>query len=308
MVRARRLIGAAFAALMLVGCSEPVAEHAGNPDSLWTIERWKAEGTSAVLIDVSRDAAYAEGHLPGAHQLWRTDIESTEYPYSGMAASRAQLSFLMDSLGVAPGQQVVIYDGVGGCDAARLWWLLRLYGHPQVALLDGGARAWTLGGDALSVVTPVPGAPVGFEFVGEPDASLLANVEDVRNAAAQGVVLLDTRTDDEYTGRRMKSGAVRAGRIPQSLHYNWGNAVDLTGSGCMKSVADLKWDLTSAGVQPDAQIITYCHTGVRSAHTTFVLRELLGYEHVSNYDGSWTQWSHFEELPIVADQPVNPAL
>ncbi len=308
MVRTRRLIGAAFAALLWVGCSEPVEEHRGNPDSLWSIERWKAEGASAVLIDVSRDASYAEGHLPGAHQLWRTDIESTEYPYSGMAASREHLISLMDSMGVAPGQQVVIYDGVGGCDAARLWWLLKLYGHPKVALLDGGARAWTLGGDALSVQPPVPGASAGFQFVGEPDASLLASVEDVRNAALEGVVLLDTRTDDEHTGRRMKSGAVRAGRIPQSLHYNWGNAVDLNGSGCMKSVADLEWDLTAVGVQFDAPIITYCHTGVRSAHTTFVLRELLGYERVANYDGSWTEWSHFDDLPIAADQPVNPAL
>lgn len=291
-----------------MACSAPVAEQRGHPDSLWSIERWKAEGTTAVLIDVSRDAAYAEGHLPGAHQIWRTDIESTDFDYGGMAASQARMAALMDSLGVAPGQQIVIYDGVGGCDAARLWWLLKLYGHPQVALLDGGARTWTLGGDALSTESPAPGPRSGFRFVGVPDASLLAGVDDVRNAASQGVVLLDTRTDDEHTGRRMKSGAVRAGRIPQSLHYNWGNAVDLNGTGCIKSLADLEWDLRTAGIEFDAPIITYCHTGVRSAHTTFVLRELLGYEHVANYDGSWTEWSHFKDLPIVADQPVNPAL
>lgn len=308
MVRARRLIGTAIAASLLLGCSELAEERTPHSDSLWSIERWKAEGTAAVLIDVSRDADYAQGHLPDAHQLWRTDIESTDYPYGGMAASREHLLELMDSLGVAPGQQVVLYDGVGGCDAARLWWLLKLFGHPKVALLDGGARAWTLGGDALSVEVPSPGPSSGFQFVGQPDASLLATVDDVQKAAGEGAVLLDTRTEDEHTGRRMKSGAVRAGRIPQSLHYNWGNAVDLTGSGCLKAVSDLEWDLKTAGIEFDAPIITYCHTGVRSAHTTFVLRELLGYELVSNYDGSWTEWSHFEELPIVADQPVNPAL
>ena len=310
MVRARRLIPLLFvASVALSSCdSAPVAEPAGPSNSLWSIERWKAEGHDAVLVDVSRDAQYAEGHLPGAHQIWRTDIESTEYPFGGMAASREVVAELLDSLGVKTGQQVVVYDGVGGCDAARFWWLLNLHGHPQVALLDGGARAWQLGGDSLSKQTPVPSPRTGFAYSSAPDLTLLASASEVREASANGVLVLDTRTDDEFTGRRLKSGAARAGRIPMSIHYNWGNAVDLNGSGCIKSTADLAWDLGQIGVDLNEPIITYCHTGVRSAHTTFVLRELLGARNVRNYDGSWTEWSHLEDLPIVADQPLNPAL
>lgn len=297
----------AVVALGIGGCATSPAPEAGS-DALWSIERWKAEGAGAVLIDVRKDADYASGHLPGARQIWRNDIESTAYPYGGMAADAERMQAVMDSLGVRPGQRIVVYDGVGGCDAARLWWLLQVYGHDEVVLLDGGPKAWLHGGDALETSLPEAPARSGFQFTSAPEPELLATVTDVQAAAANGVTLIDTRTSDEHSGRRMKRGAVRAGRIPQSVHYNWGNAVDLNGISTMKSVNDLRWDLEQAGVDVNAPLITYCHTGVRSAHTTFVLRELLGATNVSNYDGSWTEWSHLEHLPLVADQPVNPAL
>lgn len=255
-----------------------------------------------------RDADYVEGHLPGARQLWRDDVESADYPYGGMVASRERVAEVLDSLGIQPGQNVVIYDGVGGCDAARLWWVMRLYGHEEVALLDGGPQAWQHSGSALETTLPEPAARGRFSFAHEPDMTLLATLDDVQHAVQRGVKLVDTRTDDEFSGRRQKNGAARAGRIPESAHFNWGNAVDLNGLGTMKSVQDLKWDLQQAGVDFERPVITYCHTGVRSAHTTFVLREVLGFDRVANYDGSWTEWSHFEELPLVVDQPLNPAL
>lgn len=307
MVRIGRLTGwLALCGLSAWGCSTPT--HEAGSDALWSIERWKAEGTGAVLIDVRKEADYAAGHLPGAHQVWRNDIESPDYPYGGMAASAERMREVLDSLGVQTGQQVVVYDGVGGCDAARFWWLLQLYGHDAVALMDGGPKAWVHGGDALDTAEPPVPKRSGFAFASAPEPNLLATVADVQSAAAQGITLVDTRTADEHTGRRMKRGAVRAGRIPQSAHYNWGNAVDLNGISTLKSVADVRWDLQQAGIDLNAPLITYCHTGVRSAHTTFVLRELIGIEEVANYDGSWTEWSHMDELPIVADQPVNPAL
>lgn len=291
-----------------MGCAGTNGPDAGQPEALWSVARWKAEGRDAVLIGVCREADYARGHLPGAHRIWRTDIESRDYPYGGMAAPAEAVRALLDSIGLRSGQQVVVYDDVGGCDAARLWWLLRFYGHEQVALLDGGPNTWVQDGEALTTAVPVAGPATGFSFDGVRDLSLLASVEDVQHAAENGVLLLDTRTEDEHTGRRKKPGAARAGRIPNSLHYNWGNAVDLEGSGRIKSTADLAWDLRQAGLDFESPVITYCHTGVRSAHTTFVLREILGFPSASNYDGSWTEWSHLPALPAESDLPLNPAL
>lgn len=310
MVRTGRLILVLVAVAFGLGCSESAPEQplTVNPESLWSIERWKAEGADAVLIDVRKASDFLEGHLPGARQIWRDDLESTDYPYGGMAASREQLTRLMDSLGVKPGQQVVVYDGVGGCDAARLWWLLSLNGHVPVALLDGGPIAWTAGGNGLETKAPDAPAPSGFHFCCKPKTPLLATMRDVQNAASNGTTLLDTRSDDEYTGRRLKKGAARAGRIPMSLHYDWGNAVDLGGLGTMKSRQDLEWDLKQAGINFESPIITYCHSGVRSAHTTFVLTEVLGFTQVANYDGSWTEWSHMDQLPSASDVPVDSSL
>lgn len=314
MVRTRRLNAwTAVVAASLISCTGPlpdsvVASVEHKTDALWSIKRWKIEGGQAALIDVRRQEDFKAGHLPGAHQIWRTDMESKAFPYAGMAASKEVMLHLLDSLGIETGQQVVVYDGAGGCNAARLWWLLNLYGHAPVALLDGGPQAWQALGNALEVGQVEAPTPTGFQFCCKPKSNLLATQEDVKNAASNGTLILDTRTDDEYSGRRMKNGATRAGRIPGSLQFNWGNAVNLNDLGTIKSTQDLTWDFQEAGIDFTQPIITYCHTGVRSAHTTFVLRNVLGFNQVSNYDGSWSEWSFSEELPLEADEPVNPEL
>lgn len=316
MVRAGRIIGVLIAVALLASCAEETpqaeiatdtveqiidqaAEYVGT--ELFSIEDWLALDDSAhrVLIDLRKPDEFVLGHIPGAKRVWRDDIQSVNYPYGGMAAEPEIITSLLDSLGVTPSSQVYIYDAKGGCDAARLWWLMKVYGHDQVYLLDGGWQAWQLLATDLVVNDDPAKAGDAYTFPTPADSTMVATLEEVQRAMEDpDIVLLDTRSTEEFTGVFMKPGAVRAGHIPGAVHFDWGNAVQMDSDWKVKSRKDLTAMLADLGVTADTRIITYCHTGVRSAHTTFVLRELLGFANVQNYDGSWTEWSHLAELPI----------
>lgn len=299
------LAACAWFFLMLMGCGEAGSDgtadsgalQIAHPASLWSIEQLAAATDPPLLIDVRKPADYAMGHIPGARQIWRSDftVEVDGGPalgrYGGMACSPEDLAALMDSLGARPSGQILLCDGVGGCDAARVWWLLRLYGHKEVALLDGGLPAWEASGRSASMDAPPLPSPGGFAYTSTPQPELLVTLEDVEAARAAGDVLLDTRSLAEFSGAQHKSGAARPGHIPGAVHYDWGNAVDMGGVGCLKPLKDIVHDLGNLGIRPETPVITYCHSGVRSAHTAFVLREVLGYPNVRNYDGSWTEYS-----------------
>lgn len=290
--------------LLVVGCGiqpsppEGAAEQIAHPGSLWSIAQLAQADQNVLILDIRKSDDYARGHIPNARQLWRSaftiEVDGGESlgRYGGMACSRNEMSNLLDSLGAREKQQIVVYDGVGGCDAARVWWMLRLYGHREVALLDGGVPAWEAAGKAVSVETDSAPQRHGFAFGHKGQNELLVTMEEVDLARTDGqTILLDTRSASEYHGEMKKRGAMRAGRIPGSAHYDWGNAVNLEGLGEMKPLKDLIYDLAQRDIRPDTHVITYCHSGVRSAHTTFVLREILGYTHVRNYDGSWMEYS-----------------
>ncbi len=120
-------------------------------------------------------------------------------------------------------------------------------------------------------------------------------------ASNKNNIILDTRNIDEFTGKRQKSGAYKGGRIPKSVLIDWAEAIDYEGSKKFKSFEELEKIYSRMGVSKNDPVITYCHSGVRSAHTTFVLTELLGYKNVKNYDGSWVEWSYFDNLPFEYD-------
>ncbi len=272
-----------------------------HPESLITLVQWESSQGDKLLVDVRPDSLFALGHWAGARQVWRDDLSlplSASGGLEGMALDREGFRALLDSLGATAQTQIAVCDGVGGCDAARFWWLCRLYGHDAVALLDGP-------GPSATAVPPVP-APAPqrrrYQYPGPGDPSLLASLSDV---AAGRSILLDGRTQDEFSGLTRKSGAAHAGRIPGSLHWDWGRAVDLAGDGRIRPITQLRNELTQLGITDTTPVITYCHSGVRSAHTTFVLREILGHRNVANYDGSWVEWSHAHPtdaaLPARAD-------
>lgn len=254
------------------------------------------------IIDFRKKTNYLEGHIPNAIQIWRSDIEDTSFPYKGMMASRTQIEQLFSKLGIKSRDTLVIYDDMASCDAARLWWVLKCYGFDQVTLLDGGIKAWLAANEPLSKTHPNY-EKTAFKLPLTRGLKYHIDRQNLSNLLKDSlpVFVLDTRTSDEYSGKRQKPGATKGGRIPNSELFDWSQAVDLNGSQKFKSIPELKTLYGKLNIQEDANIITYCHSGVRSAHTTFVLTELLGYENVRNYDGSWSEWSHFDEMPFEKD-------
>ena len=252
------------------------------------------------IVDFRKPGVYAKEHIPGALNIWRTDIESPSYPYKGMMASKQQLENLFSSLGIKSGQTLIVYDDIGLCDAARLWWVLQNYGYTNVRLLHGGIAAWkTAKGTVTNTETPIKTSH--FKLPENSPFNYYASKEEVLKAINKNHLLIDTRTLDEFTGKMHKKDAFKGGRIPTSKRVDWAEAIAYATTKKMKSKKDLEQIYSRLTSSKNDSIIVYCHSGVRSAHTTFVLTQLLVYKQVKNYDGSWVEWSHFKELPFKQD-------
>lgn len=257
------------------------------------------------LFEVSKREKYAEGHIPGASHIWRPDYASKEYNYDGMRASREEMENLLSEKGVHPDDLILIYDVKGSCDALRFGFLLEMYGHPNFRVINGGKRAWKEANFELSSEVPEPKERTDFKFSNKNNEFKLASLKEVEEAINDpSVILLDTREAEEFKGEpyinkgklySFKKGAFAAGCIPSAIHLNWSDAVELHTDHRFKCLKDLKYNYEKAGITPDKEIIVYCQSGVRSAHTTFVLSEILGYPNVKNYDGSWIEWSYFHK-------------
>jgi len=292
---------------LLVGCQQQakdaLVDVVGTAQGLvepTELKGWIDAGSSVFIMDVRPIASYKQGHIPGSFQLWRNAYTRNDLPYSGMAIQREYFRKLLDSLGLRAEHHVVVYDDRGGCDAARVWWLLNVYGHKSVSLLNGGIPHWRSKQYPVALEW-VGTSPSGYTFPDQVDSCLVATLDDVKG---QHGILLDTRSEMEHSGAEMKEGAFRAGCIPGSILFDWGNAVDFDKAQCLKDPAHLRQQLEALGIHQDDPVITYCHSGVRSAHTTFVLSQVLGMKNVRNYDGSWTEWSYHNELPIERDSSI----
>ena len=253
------------------------------------------------IIDFRQRADFETGHIPGAVQMWRSDIEAVESEVPGMMASRKSMEELLSGLGITNEDTLVIYDDQACVNAARLWWVLHVYGFDKVRLLNGGLQSWELA-DAPLTLQSEENTPGKFEFAGPGNASLRIESDSVQAALRRpGQVLLDVRTTDEYSGKRQKAESRAAGRIPGSLHIDWADAVYYNGNRKFRAVEELERIYNKIPEDRNTPIITYCHSGVRSAHSTFVLTQLLGYRQVQNYDGSWLEWSSLEGAPVEKD-------
>lgn len=255
------------------------------------------------IVDFRKKEDYSKGHIPKALNIWRSDLEDKTYPYRGMAPQKEAVETLFSRLGISNQDTIIVYDNKGSSDAARLWWVLKNYDFEAVQILNGGLLAWeaiegAIGTEAVSL------KPTKFVFSSDTPFQLLANKEQVLAAISSDrhrAIIVDARTADEYSGKKIKEGAAKAGRIPKSIHIDWEEAIDNEGTKKFKPFPELKKIYDKMGASKSDPIIVYCHTGGRSSHTTFVLTQLLGYENVSNYDGSWTEWSQFDNLPFEKD-------
>lgn len=252
------------------------------------------------IIDLSHPKVYAKNHIKNALNIWRSDIEDTSYEYGGMKASKQQLEILFSNLGITNSDTLLLYDDKGLCEAARFWWVLQSYGFTNIKMLNGGITTWTNNGNSLT--TEIPDlAKSNFVFQNNETDKLSINMKQVLLASNTKAIIIDTRTPNEFMGKTIKNGAFKAGRIPNSVLIDWTNAIDYDNTNRLKSKKELEALYSNLKVSKNDSIIVYCHSGVRSAHTAFVLTEILGYKNVFNYDGSWIEWSYNEDYPIESD-------
>ncbi|MHB8312343.1 MAG: sulfurtransferase [Candidatus Dormibacteria bacterium] len=281
-----------------------MSEYA-NPNSLVTTA-WLADHLADPelrILDVDEDTeAYGRGHIPGAIAVhWRDDLQA---PVARDFIRPEGFAALMDRLGVTPATRIILYGGNKNWFAAYAYWYCKYYGHELVQLLDGGRRKWELEGRPL--VTEAPGiAPsAGYPIPGE-NEQIRAYRDQIAHdfVGHPGKGLVDVRSPEEYSGQRISpdhlpnEGAQRAGHIPGARNIPWSRAVDPEQETFLP-VETLRSLYRAEGVTPDQEIVAYCRIGERSAHTWFVLSELLGYPRVRNYDGSWTEWGSLVKAPI----------
>jgi thiosulfate/3-mercaptopyruvate sulfurtransferase len=256
--------------------------------------------TSVRIIEADEDPLlYEVGHIQGAVKLdWHTDVQD---PVRRDFVDQAAFEALMGRYGISNDTTVVFYGDKNNWYAAYSFWLFRLYGHQQARIMNGGRSKWEAEGRSYTRDVPEFG-PTTYT-AHSPDLTIRAFRPQVEKWLEQpGSAMVDVRSPDEYTGKLLhmvnypQEGAQRSGHIPGAQSIPWATAAN--SDGTFKSVEELAAIYGGKGITPDKQIISYCRIGERSAHTWFVLTELLGYSNVRNYDGSWTEWGNLVGAPI----------
>ena len=278
-----------------------MAEYA-HPESLVSTE-WVAEhgGDANVrLIEVDVDtSAYEQGHIAGAVGWnWQSQLQQ---PVRRDLASKEEIEHLLGSSGVGNDTTVILYGDNNNWFAAWAFWQLKYYGHADVKLMNGGRAKWEAEGRPLT--TDVPSHPASSYSAGEGDQSIRAYRDQVLAMVNAGnIALVDVRSPAEFSGELLappaapQEGSQRGGHIPGASNIPWGQAVDEDGT--FKSADALRELYGAQGVDGARETIAYCRIGERSSHTWFALTQLLGFENVRNYDGSWTEWGSIVGAPI----------
>jgi thiosulfate/3-mercaptopyruvate sulfurtransferase len=275
------------------GYAKPVLVTTG-----WLAEHLNDDGVVVAEVDENPDL-YDEGHIAGAVKLhWRDDLQD---PVERNLVDKPTFERLLGERGIANDTTLVLYGDKNNWFAAYAYWYLKIYGHGDVRILDGGRQKWADEGREFTTETRRP-QQVDYT-ANERDESIRTYRDSVRaQIGEQSKALVDVRSPQEYAGDLIappgyeQEGAQRAGHIPTAVSIPWATAVG--DDGTFKSADELRELYEGKGVTPDKEVTAYCRIGERSAHTWFVLRELLGYETVKNYDGSWTEWGNLVDVPI----------
>jgi thiosulfate/3-mercaptopyruvate sulfurtransferase len=262
----------------------------------WLTERLDDPKVVVAEVDENPDL-YDEGHVPGAIKLhWREDLQD---PIERDLVEKDAFEKLMSDRGISNDSTLVLYGDKNNWFAAYAYWYLKIYGHRDVRILDGGRQKWIDEGRELT--TDGPSVSEASYTARDRDETIRARRDAVLKSLGNDA-LVDVRSPQEYAGDLVappgyeQEGAQRGGHIPTAQSIPWASAV--RDDGTFKSADELRELYTGKGVTPDRAVTAYCRIGERSAHTWFVLRELLGYEDVKNYDGSWTEWGNLVDVPI----------
>ena len=255
------------------------------------LSREVASTEPPLLIDLRPAEAFCANHLPGAVHLDLFGISSVDTDPAPLKAFFWIIEHLLASRGVSNDVAVVVYDDTSGIRAARAFWFLEYFGHPNTRLLDGGYNAWVRAG---LPVTQQAQKPRSTDWTGRRCDTVLADWRELKDRLnLSDAVILDTRSDGEYFGTTVR--AARGGAVPGAVHLEWTN--NLAPDGAFKSPDELKLMYERAGVTPEREVVTYCQGGYRAAHSYLALR-VAGYPRVRNYIGSWKEWGDRVDLPI----------
>jgi thiosulfate/3-mercaptopyruvate sulfurtransferase len=274
------------------------------PDALvsteWVLEHQNDENVR--LIESNEDPLlYSAGHIPGAVEIdWTRDLND---PLRRDYLDRAGFEALARRIGITPETTLVFYGDKNNWWATYAAWVFHLFGHTNVKIIDGGRIKWLNEGRELTKEVPTY-APTDYVAADRDDATFRAYREDVLKHLAKAGKLIDVRSPQEFDGTRLhmeaypNEGALRGGHIPGAKNVPWAKAVNPDSGEFLPAPALRELYETQSGLNPADDVVVYCRIGERSSHTWFVLKYLLGYPQVRNYDGSWTEWGNSVGVPI----------
>ncbi len=277
-----------------------------NPDALVTTE-WVVDhldDPDVVVAEVDEDAsAYHAGHIPGAVGFdWRADFQD---PVRRTFLDKVGFEALMDSRGIGNDDHVVVYGGSNNWFAAYAYWYFKIYGHARVSLMDGGRKRWEMQHRPLVADTADRSPSSGYR-ASDPDPELRARRDQILSdfvGAPEGTGMVDVRSPEEFRGEKLApehlpgESAMVPGHVPGAVNVPWSKAVN-PDTGAFLGDDELRELYAGQGISDDKEVVAYCRIGERSAHTWFVLKELLGFPRVRNYDGSWTEYGSLVDVPV----------
>jgi thiosulfate/3-mercaptopyruvate sulfurtransferase len=261
----------------------------------WVAQHGSDPGIKLVEVDVDTNA-YDEGHIARAVGFnWTSQLQDQ---VRRDVISKADLEALLSDAGISNDDTIILYGDNNNWFAAYAYWVLEMYGHQKLKLMDGGRKKWLDEGKSVTKDT-AKAAKTSYK-ASEPNLNLRARQRQVEDAMGKAA-LVDVRSAAEFTGEILAppgllETAQRGGHIPGAANIPWGQAVKEDGT--FKSADDLAAHYAAKGVTADKDVIAYCRIGERSSHTWFVLKHLLDYGNVKNYDGSWTEWGSMVGVPV----------
>ena len=275
-----------------------------HPESIvetdWVAERLGDKSTAIVEVDVDTKA-YDHGHISGAVGWnWTTQLNET---LRRDILGRQEMTQLLGQSGIGRGTTVVLYGDNNNWFACYAFWQMKMFGHKRLKLMNGGRQKWI--DEGRTITTEVPTPERRLYRGGDPDPTLRATRDYVLELATtpNNIGLVDVRAPAEYSGELLapanlpQEGAQRGGHIPGAANIPWASAVNES-DGTFKSVEELREVYGGHGITNDTEVVSYCRIGERSSHTWFVLTQILGYNKVRNYDGSWTEYGSIVGAPI----------